>query len=91
MWDFPGNPVVTNPLSSAGDLGSIPGQGTETPYAQGVTKPTCCNYRVHMPRPRPDMAKNKCFQGVITWLLLISYIINVYKIKIQSIYSINSN
>lgn len=49
MWDFPGNPVVTNPLSSAGDLDSIPGQGTETPYAQGVTKPTCCNYRVHMP------------------------------------------
>ena len=26
--DFPGGPVVKNPLYNAGDMGSIPGQGT---------------------------------------------------------------
>ena len=31
LWDFPGGPVVKNPPSSAGDLCSIPGQGTKTP------------------------------------------------------------
>ena len=25
-WDFPGGPVVKNPPSNAGDMGSIPGQ-----------------------------------------------------------------
>ena len=86
LWGFPGDPVVKNPPSTAGESDSIPGQGTETQYAHGVTKPTCCNYRVLMPQLRPDMAKKKCFQGGITWLLLISYIINVYKIIIQNIY-----
>ena len=33
--DFPGGPVVKNPLSNAGDLGSIPGQGTKIPHAVG--------------------------------------------------------
>ena len=31
--DFPGGPVVKNPLSNAGDVGSIPGQGTKVPQA----------------------------------------------------------
>ena len=35
LWDFPGGPVVKNPPSSAGDLGSIPGQGTKIPHAMG--------------------------------------------------------
>ena len=26
-WDFPGGPVVKNPLANAGDSGSIPGSG----------------------------------------------------------------
>ena len=26
-WDFPGGPVVNNPLASAGDTGSTPGLG----------------------------------------------------------------
>ena len=30
-WDFPGGPVVKNPLCNAGDL--IPGQGTKIPCA----------------------------------------------------------
>ena len=33
--DFPGGPVVTNPPSNAGDVGSIPGQGTKIPRAMG--------------------------------------------------------
>ena len=31
--DFPGGPVVENPLGNAGDMGSIPGWGTKIPYA----------------------------------------------------------
>ena len=33
--DLPGGPMVKNPPSNAGDLGSIPGQGTETLRAMG--------------------------------------------------------
>ena len=31
--DFPGTPVVKNPSCIAGDMGSIPGQGTKIPQA----------------------------------------------------------
>ena len=33
--DFPGGPVVKNPLYNAGNAGSIPGQGTGIPHATG--------------------------------------------------------
>ena len=33
--DFPGGPVVKNPPSNAGDVGSIPGRGTKIPHAVG--------------------------------------------------------
>ena len=33
--DFPGGPVVKNPPSNAGDVGSIPGWGTKIPRAAG--------------------------------------------------------
>ena len=33
--DVPGGPVVKNPPSSAGDVGSIPGWGTKIPRAAG--------------------------------------------------------
>ena len=33
--DFPGGSVVKNPPSSAGDAGSVPGQGTKIPHAAG--------------------------------------------------------
>ena len=33
--DFPGGPVVKNPPSNAGDVGSISGQGTKIPHAAG--------------------------------------------------------
>ena len=38
--DFPGSPVVKTPLSNAGGMGSIPGQGARIPQASGPKKPT---------------------------------------------------
>ena len=35
QWDFPGGPVVKNPPSNAGDMSSIPGQGTKIPQTSG--------------------------------------------------------
>ena len=37
--NFPGGPVVKNPPSNAGDVGSIPGQGTKIPHASGQLSP----------------------------------------------------
>ena len=37
--DFPGGPVVKNPPSNAGDIGSIPGWGTKIPHATGQLSP----------------------------------------------------
>ena len=44
--DFPGDSVVKNLSSNAGDMGSIPGQGTEIPHAvkqlcAATTEPAC--------------------------------------------------
>ena len=33
--DFLGGPVVKNPVSNSGDVGSIPGQGTKIPHLWG--------------------------------------------------------
>ena len=33
MRDFPSGPVVKNPPCNAGDVSSIPGQGTKIPHA----------------------------------------------------------
>ena len=35
--NFSGGPVVKNPPSNAGDVGSIPGWGTKIPCAMGKT------------------------------------------------------
>ena len=50
MRDFPGGPVVKNPPSNEGYMGSILGWGTKIPHATGqlslhaaTTKPTHCN------------------------------------------------
>ena len=37
--DFPGGPVVKNPPSNAGDVGSILGQGTKIPHALEQLRP----------------------------------------------------
>ena len=42
--DFAGSPVVKNPLSNAGDVGLIPGGGTEIPLAVGVAGSTRHSY-----------------------------------------------
>ena len=51
--DFPGGPVVKNPPSNAGDVGSIPGRGTKIPHAVGqlslnatTTEAACSRARV---------------------------------------------
>ena len=59
-WDFPGGPVVKNPPSNTGDVGSMPGRGTKILHAAGhlsphaaTTEPTRSG--AHMPqlqRPR---------------------------------------
>ena len=38
-WDFPGGPVVKNPLSSVEQVGSIPGQGAKISRATGQLSP----------------------------------------------------
>ena len=32
VGDFPGGPVVKNPSCNAGDIGSVPGKGTNIPH-----------------------------------------------------------
>ena len=72
-WDFPGGPVVKNQPSNAGDVGSIPGQGTKIPHAAGQLslcatttelapqlEPTC--RKLQSPRalePVPQLEKRK--------------------------------
>ena len=55
--DFPGGPVVKNPLSNAGDVGSIPGQRTKIPHATEQLSPHTTtielahlNKRAHVPQ-----------------------------------------
>ena len=45
--DFPGGPVGKNPPSSAGDMGSIPGQGTKIPHSPGQTSPRATTKTQH--------------------------------------------
>ena len=49
LGDFPGNLVVKNPPSNAGDAGSIPGLGTKIPHA--IRK-------AHVPQLRPHAVIN---------------------------------
>ena len=58
--DFPGGPVVKNPLCNAGDMGSTPGQGTKIPHAleqlsphATTTEPVHHNQGVHGPWWKP--------------------------------------
>ena len=38
-WDIPNGPVVNNLLSNAGNAGSSPGWGVETPHSVGQLSP----------------------------------------------------
>ena len=56
--DFTGGPVVKNPPSNAGDLGSIPGQETKIPHATGqLEKPAHCTKRSQVWQLRPKTVK----------------------------------
>ena len=45
VWrDLLGVPVVKNPLSNAGHVGSIPDQGTKIPLPMGAAKRPHCSY-----------------------------------------------
>ena len=55
LGDYTGGPVLKNPLCNAGDMGSIPGEGTKIPHATerlspgtATTKPECS--KAYMPQ-----------------------------------------
>ena len=48
MRDFPGGPMIQNPPSNAGNVGSIPGQETKMPHAEGQLSP--CTPQLGSPR-----------------------------------------
>ena len=50
--------MVKNPPYNAGDVGSIPGQGTKIPHAAGATKPMHHNYWAHAPQLESLRAAN---------------------------------
>ena len=65
--DFPGGPVVKNPPSNAGDMGSIPGQGTKIPHAAGqlsqrarTTELACLNKRARVPQATEPTSSGAC-------------------------------
>ena len=60
--DFPGGPVVKNPPSNAGDVGSIPGRGTKIPHTTGqlslraaTTELASLNERARVPQTTEPM------------------------------------
>ena len=64
FWDFPGGPVVKYPPANAGDMGSIPGQGTKIPHAAeqlsrcaATTEPMRLNQRAHVPQTTEPINK----------------------------------
>ena len=56
--DFPGGPVVKNPPSNAGDVPSVPGQGTKIPRAGGQFSLCTTTREAWMLQRRPSAAKN---------------------------------
>ena len=58
-WDFPGDPVVENPPSNAGDISSIPGQGTYVPYATEHLNPCAATTEpAHSGAPIPQLERS---------------------------------
>ena len=45
LGDFPGGPEIKKVPCNAGDMGSIPGQGTKIPYAMGQLSP-CATIKI---------------------------------------------
>ena len=69
---FPGGPVVKNLPYNAGDVGSIPGRGTEIPHAMGQlssctsTKEPVCRKLQSLPTLEP-MCHN--YRAHVPWIL----------------------
>ena len=64
--EFPGGPVVKNLPCNAGDMGSVPGRGTQIPHAMGQLSlhtsrqnPCATVKRCHVAQPGPSAAKEK--------------------------------
>ena len=57
--DFPGGPVVKSPPSNAGDVGSIPSQGTKILHVEGQLSPWATTGDGQMLQWRPDAANIK--------------------------------
>ena len=55
--DFPGSPMVKNPPSHAGDMGSIPSWETKIPYASELLSP--CSYYLIRRSKGKNMKKNE--------------------------------
>ena len=55
--DFPGGPVVKNPPSNAGDMGSVPGRGTNIPHAAGQLSPFATLPSLHASMREPACCK----------------------------------
>ena len=76
MRDFPGNLVVENLPSNAGDAGSIPGRGTNTPYDMGGgAEPECRDYWTYLQLEKPHAATEipraaaKIWRNQSNWLI----------------------
>ena len=69
-WDVPGVPVVKNPPSNAGDMGSIPGLGPKIPHATGQLslraattepmRPGACAPQLERENPRATTKRLRC-------------------------------
>ena len=80
--DTPGGPVVKNPPSKAGDVGSIPGGGSKIPHATGqlrlqatTAEPRCPCYTTKSPRPTTKAwgsQINKYFKKCL-WKNILNY------------------
>ena len=58
FWDFPSGPVAKNLPSHAGNMSSIPGQGTKIPTCHGATKPMHHNKELAEPKYKRKKKKN---------------------------------
>ena len=66
--DFSGGAVVKNPPSNAGDMGSIPGQGTRTPHAAEKLRPRISTTEPAVPQRKIPHATTKICHSLIKYL-----------------------
>ena len=64
--DFPGGPVVKNPPSTIGNVGSIPGQGTKISHAVRQPSPHTITREACVRQQGPSIAREKK-SGELPW------------------------